>query len=175
MIFRVENIEKTVSAMKEKGGEFPGGKYWDSLLTKGEGYVCKGNLYRRRIMSMIKINGLNVVGIYATDLEAAVAFYCGKLGFEKGVAMPPGVLLNAKGANLTLYVEGGREPRQGAGVKFPHAALCFNAEEGVKAALEKLEKADVKIIMKYGDFNGKFAGFQFEDPSGNVLQFAGKP
>lgn len=126
-------------------------------------------------MALVKINGLNVAAAYVTDLNGAVAFYSELLGFEKAKDMSPGVLLYSKGADLTLYLEAGREARPTAGGKFPHLSVCFNAEEGVKQALEKLEKTGVKIVLRYGDFNGSFAGFQFEDPSGNVLEFAGKP
>jgi len=126
-------------------------------------------------MALVNINGLNVATVYVTDLNSTVAFYSELLGFEKVMDRSPGVLLHSKGANLTLYVQGGRESRPTAAGNFSHLSLCFNAAEGVKTALEKIEKAGVKVLMKYGDFNGDFAGFQFEDPSGNVLEFAGKP
>jgi predicted enzyme related to lactoylglutathione lyase len=51
----------------------------------------------------------------------------------------------------------------------------MNAAEGVAAALEKIKEAGITVVQTYGDFKGKFAGVQFLDPSGNVLEIAGKP
>lgn len=126
-------------------------------------------------MSTIAIDKLNVLTIYTHDLPKSLQFYCELLGFEKLRDMEPGVLLYSPGANLTVYLEGGRERREPAGMCFPTLSVCFNAREGVKKALETLEEQGVSIVAKYGDFEGPFAGFHFEDPSGNILEFAGAP
>lgn len=126
-------------------------------------------------MSLINIDKLNVTAVYVTDLQESVEFYIKTLGFEKKREMLPGVLLYHQIANLTLYVEPGRQARDQANRHAPHTALCFNAQEGVKQALEALEKSGVPILQKYGDFESEFAGFCFTDPSGNVLEIAGKP
>ena len=126
-------------------------------------------------MTLLNINGLNVATVYVTDLEKALSFYTEILGFEKTRDMPPGVLLHSKGADLNLYLQGGRELRESPGEKFPLVTVCFNVKEGVRSAFEKMQQADVPILTKYGDFNSEFAGFQFKDPSGNVFEIAGKP
>ena len=126
-------------------------------------------------MSMLTIDRLNVAGAYVTDLAVAIRFYEEVLGFEKERDMEPGILLYSKGADLNLYLEGGRQPRESSARIYPSTFLCFRVKEGVRAALEKIKDSGSTVVSQYGDFESGFSGFQFTDPSGNVIEIAGKP
>jgi predicted enzyme related to lactoylglutathione lyase len=126
-------------------------------------------------MSLIKIDGLNVLTAYLHNLDEGVAFYKDILGFEETKNMEPGVLMQHPEAEIMLYLEGDRQRRESATENFNHISFCLNAANGVKDAKEKLEKAGVEIFMEYGEFDGEFAGIQFCDPSGNVIEIAGQP
>lgn len=126
-------------------------------------------------MALVPINAVNVSTVYVPDLEVALKFYTDILGFEKKRDMSPGVLLGLKGTPLSIYLEGGYKPEEKRAIEKSRMSICFNAEEGVKSAMTKLENAGIAIHNQYGDLNGSFAGFYFEDPAGNLLEFAGKP
>lgn len=123
----------------------------------------------------ITLDALNVIAVYCADIVKTQAFYEDLLGFEKVKDMSPGVLLYSKGADLTLYLEGGRSDRPSAEMKFPAVSVCFNAADGVAAATRILKQKEIPIVHTYGDFNSGFAGVQFLDPSGNIVEIAGKP
>jgi catechol 2,3-dioxygenase-like lactoylglutathione lyase family enzyme len=124
-------------------------------------------------MALLRIDGFNVLTVYVTDVDASLRFYEEILGFRRSREMSPGWLLRHEIAGLTLYLEGGRRPREAAGTKHPVLAMCLNSGEGVNRARDKLKSVGVKIVQEYGD--DKFAGVQFEDPSGNLIEVAGKP
>lgn len=126
-------------------------------------------------MSLIKINGLNVLTTYVHDLDEGVAFYRDILGFSETKNMEPGVLMEHHDAEIMLYVEGDRQRRESAAELFNHTTFCLNATNGVKDARDKLVGKGIEMIMEYGDFDGEFAGIQFCDPSGNVVEIAGQP
>lgn len=126
-------------------------------------------------MSLIGINGLNVLVAYMHDLQEGVTFYKDILGFEETRNMEPGVLMEHKGAGIMIYLEGERQRRESAAEVFNHITFCLNATNGVKDAREKLKAEGVEIVMEYGDFESEFAGIQFCDPSGNVIEIAGQP
>lgn len=126
-------------------------------------------------MSLLNIDGFNVLTVYATDLSKSVDFYTSILGFEIMQDMDPGKLLYSKGAETTLYIEGGRSSSSPAGTTGTCMAVCLNCADGVKAAHDALLGKGIEIFNKYGDFNGGFAGIQFTDPDGNIIEIAGKP
>ncbi|MCO4795030.1 MAG: VOC family protein [Bacteriovoracaceae bacterium] len=126
-------------------------------------------------MSLLNINGFNVLTVYATDLEKSVNFYTDILGFEVAQDMEPGKLLYSKGAETPLYIEGGRTRGEAAGTSNTCMAVCLNCADGVKGAHDAIVGADIPIVQKYGDFEGEFAGIQFTDPDGNIIEIAGKP
>lgn len=126
-------------------------------------------------MSLIGINGLNVLTAYVHNLDEGVSFYRDILGFSETKNMEPGVLLEHKDAEIMLYLEGDRQRRESAAEIFNHVTFCLNATNGVKDARDKLADKGIEIVMEYGDFNGDFAGVQFCDPSGNVIEIAGQP
>lgn len=137
-------------------------------------YCPKINL-KGKVMSLIKIDGLNVLTAYLHNLDEGVAFYKNILGFEETKNMEPGVLMEHPTAEIMLYLEGDRQRRESASEVFNHVSFCLNAADGVKDAKEKLEQEGIEIFMEYGEFDGEFAGIQFCDPSGNVIEIAGQP
>lgn len=126
-------------------------------------------------MSLIDINGLNVLTVYLHNLDEGVSFYRDILGFSQTNNMEPGVLMEHKGAEIMLYLEGDRQRRESAAEIFNHTTFCLNAANGVKDARDKLVDKGIELIMEYGEFDGEFAGIQFCDPSGNIIEIAGKP
>ena len=126
-------------------------------------------------MSLIKIDGLNVLTAYMHNLDEGVKFYRDILGFEETKNMEPGVLMQHPQAEIMLYLEGERKRRESASENLNHISFCLNAANGVNDAKEKLENEGIEIFMEYGEFDGEFAGIQFCDPSGNVIEIAGQP
>ena len=126
-------------------------------------------------MSLIGINGLNVLTAYVNNLDEAVSFYRDILGFSETKNMEPGILMDHKDAEIMLYIEGDRQRRESAAEMFNHITFCLNATDGVKDARDKLVGKGIEMIMEYGDLDGEFAGIQFCDPSGNVIEIAGQP
>lgn len=118
------------------------------------------------------VDGLNVVAIYCTDLERARAFYQDLLGMTRSGDMPPGLLFAA--GECRVYLEGGREPREGPGLEGPGVSACFSAPS-VRACWERLQEAGVPVVEAYRENGEQFAMFRVGDPDGNVVEVAGKP
>jgi catechol-2,3-dioxygenase len=126
-------------------------------------------------MSLLELDAFHLAAIYVSDMDAAQKFYSGILGFEKKTNMGSGVIMRHEAAKLTIYLEGNRQPRDSAEMEFPMTSICLNATNGVKDAMATLTKADIPIVGTFGDMTSDFAGFHFKDPSGNVLEIAGRP
>lgn len=125
-------------------------------------------------MSTIKIKDFNLCTLYVDHFDENLKFYTEILGMKKIRDMEPGVLLSAND-QLTIYLEGGREPGPTAGMEGPCTSICFSTEEGIKTSYEKLKDAGVRMVGKYFDFGPEFHMFRIADPSGNIIEFAGKP
>lgn len=123
-------------------------------------------------MPTIQTTGVEVVAIYVTELERAKQFYVEQLGMTVGEAMPPGLLLKV-GAD-TIYLEGGRAPRDAEPCKQVEVSVCLGVPS-VKAAAESLAAAGVSLVSPYREFGPEFSMFRISDPDGNVIEFAGAP
>ncbi len=123
-------------------------------------------------MPSVQVTGVQVVATYVSDLERAKTFYSEQLGFSEAAPMPPGVLLKA--GELSLYLEGGRAPREAASRGQAEVAAVLEVAS-VKAAAEALEAGGVRIVTPYQEFGPEFGMFQISDPDGNLVEFAGKP
>ncbi len=120
-------------------------------------------------MATVKVTGMNVLALYTEDLDEAVAFLSGHLGFEREGGMEPGVLLRA--GDSTVYVEGGHGGRStGPGGFVP----CF-AVEHVRAAHDALRDAGVRVTRPYVEYAPTFGMFRIEGPVGSEIEFAGEP
>ena len=100
-------------------------------------------------MATVNVTGLNVLAIYATDLERAKAFYTNHLGFEPCGDHPPGVLLRA--GTVTIYLEGGHKRPASQDPKSIAITPCF-ATKSVKATFGQLKAAGVQIVQEYQEF-----------------------
>jgi catechol 2,3-dioxygenase-like lactoylglutathione lyase family enzyme len=118
------------------------------------------------------VDGVNVISIYVSDLDAAKAFYVATLGLMAGEEMAPGVMLSA--GDMPIYLEGGRSGRNDPGMQRPTTSICFSTPS-VREAYAKLHAAGVPIIEEYNEIAPTFAMFRIADPDGNVVEFAGKP
>jgi len=123
-------------------------------------------------MPTVQVTGVQVVAIYVTDLERAKQFYMQQLGMTGGDEMPPGVLLKA--GEDTIYLEGGRAPRDAEPLKQVEVSVCLGVPS-VKAAADALEAAGVSVVSAYHEFGPEFAMLRITDPDGNVIEFAGAP
>lgn len=125
-------------------------------------------------MSTIATTGLNVIAVFVSDLARAKTFYTDQLGFKHGQDMDPGVLLEA--GDLSLYLEGGREPRDAGAASAGVAEVCpCLAVASVQGAHDALAAAGVTIALPLKQFGYQFAMFRFADPDGNVFEIAGTP
>lgn len=118
------------------------------------------------------VTGIQVVGIYATDLERARRFYVDLLGLKVKEEMPPGILLTA--GDTTIYLEGGRSLAVDPGLFAASTSICFGSRS-IKAAYERLTAAGAHVVEPYTEFSPEFAMFQISDPDGLVVEFAGVP
>lgn len=126
-------------------------------------------------MSIVGLARFETVAIYVVDFEKALKFYTEILGFEKIRNMGPGCLLELKG-QLSLYLEGGRKPRIKKDIgTVPACVLCLSTTEGLKESWNRLKKAGVETFGDYEALSDDFHMFRIADPSGNLIEFAGKP
>ena len=120
----------------------------------------------------MKINEINVIAIYVTDLERAKVFYSSTLGFEVSSEMSPGLLLTSN--EISIYLEPGRMAKSDSPLKCCEVSPCFSTDS-IKASYEELKKTGVKIVSEYVEYGPEFAMFKFADPDNNVIELAGKP
>ncbi len=124
--------------------------------------------------SIVKLRDFNVFAIYASDFERSFDFYTNVLGMAKSRDMGPGVLLDAADGQLTIYLEGGKK-KAARDNDAPSVCMCFQPEEGVRAAYEALEKHGVTMIGEYMEMAPQFHMFTCADPDGLLIEFAGRP
>lgn len=124
-------------------------------------------------MSLLEIEEFNIATIYVDDLAESMKFYTEILGFKKDFDNGPGVCLKVDNV-LSIYLEGGHAKRNIAD-KTAFMSICLYPKGGLKAAWEKLTKAEVKTVGEYEEFGETFGMFRIQDPSGNIIEFAGKP
>jgi len=118
------------------------------------------------------VTGIQVIGIYSTDLERARKFYVELLGLTVKQEMPPGLLLAA--GDTTIYLEGGRRLAVDPGLFGASTSVCF-AAASIKKAYARLKASGAHIVEPYTEMAPDFAMFQIADPDGLVVEFAGKP
>ncbi|MCK5065378.1 MAG: VOC family protein [Candidatus Fermentibacteraceae bacterium] len=123
-------------------------------------------------MAKVKVNDMNVLAVYVTDLEMAKAFYIEQLGFEECEEISPGILLRS--GDVTLYMEAGRKERKFESREFSEFSPCF-ATDSVKQTYEVMKSSGVKVVEEYQEYAPTFALFKITDPDGNLIEIAGKP
>jgi catechol 2,3-dioxygenase-like lactoylglutathione lyase family enzyme len=125
-------------------------------------------------MPAIQLKGLNLPAIYVNDLKEALNFYVDILGMEKLRDLGPGVLLKAT-PDCIIYLESGKIKSPNTKFDKSCVCLCFETNEGVRASYMNLQNAGVEMIGEYHEFDLDFHLFRIADPSGNIIEFAGKP
>lgn len=123
-------------------------------------------------MSKVRVNDINVLAVYVTDINKAKAFYIDHLGFEESEEISPGILLRS--GDVTLYMEEGRSRQKPETRELSEFSPCF-ATDSVKQTYEVLKSSGVRIAEEYQEFAPTFALFKIVDPDGNLIEFAGKP
>ncbi len=111
----------------------------------------------------------NVLVAYVKDLPSSLHFYCDLLGFKQTREMPPGLLLYQEESDVTLYLQTATDLQK------PEIAVCFNIAKGVTKCSELLKEQHIEIVDQYGSADSDFAGVQFRDPCGNLIEIAGRP
>lgn len=123
-------------------------------------------------MSSPLVTGLAVLAVYVTDLERARRFYVDVLGFQQAGGMSPGILLQA--GDVTLYLEGGREPSPAPGTTGTTTSACFYTGS-VREAWARIQELGLPVVEPYTEHAPTFAMFRIADPDGNVIELVGKP
>jgi predicted dithiol-disulfide oxidoreductase (DUF899 family)/catechol 2,3-dioxygenase-like lactoylglutathione lyase family enzyme len=160
-------IERTTCASFGPGDLFS--SIWNlyGILPKGVNHWEPTNKPVTASRGYTKIDGLNVAAVYCENPEVSAQFYKDVLGFENAkTKLSDGILLHNKDADLTLYL--GKDHS-------PQISLCFNSQLGVLDAAKELKARGIEIVNQYGSKESGFAGVQFKDPSGNLLEIAGTP
>lgn len=124
-------------------------------------------------MSLITIEALNIITVYVDDLAEAIKFYTEVLGFEKDFDNEPGICLKVENV-LSIYLEGGY-PKKDVNEKKAAMSICLSPKGGLRAAWTKLKAANAPTIGEFEEFGETFSMFRMQDPSGNLIEFAGKP
>lgn len=118
-----------------------------------------------------KPTGLGVVAVYVDDLDAALGFYCGLLGFEVSGEMPPGKMIAL--GDLKLYVEPGRS-RRSTDMAAAETSMVL-LSDAVLELRAQLEAAGAALVGEPMGDGATFAMFRVADPAGNLVEIAGKP
>lgn len=125
----------------------------------------------------IRVTGVMTVGIPVTDLDRALDFYVGVLGFEKRLDVPtPGggrwvdvVPAGATAGTTTIALVAARE------------GVPAGVETGVRLATTDADAAHARLVeagVEVGDvlrWPGVPAMFAFRDPDGNGLEMVEDP
>jgi len=160
-------IERTTRAGFGPGDLFSSIWHLFELLPKGVDTWKPANAPLVEPKGHTQINGFNVVAVYSENPEVSAQFYKDVLGFENASNMADGgILLRNKNAEMTMYL--GKDHK-------PQVSLCFNSQLGVMKSAEVLKTKGIPIVNQYGSVEAGFAGVQFKDPSGNLLEIAGAP
>jgi catechol 2,3-dioxygenase-like lactoylglutathione lyase family enzyme len=121
---------------------------------------------------MALVSGVNVIGIYVTDLKRALHFYQEQLGLSDEGEQGPGRMMRA--GKMLIYIEPGRKNARTAGDSSGEITVCFSSES-IKSAFDELQQQQLRFTMDYTEFTEDFAMFIVQDPDGNNIEFAGKP
>jgi predicted enzyme related to lactoylglutathione lyase len=128
---------------------------------------------KEKNMSLLELEKLNVIAIYVDNLAQAMEFYSKVFGFEKRCDLGPGILMDS-GNTLSIYIEGGykkTDPKE----NLTRTSFCISPKDGVKAAWQKISEAGIETLGEFEDHGEEFAMFYLVDPSGNIIEIAGKP
>lgn len=115
------------------------------------------------------IAGVRAVGIYATDLEKSIRFYCDTLSFTLVTKIPPAIAI-LKSGSVSLYIESGYKPNtnQQENVR---ATVFLDVSVPATEMFTHLKSAGVKILQEKPERLGDDVWwFQFEDVDGNILE-----
>jgi catechol 2,3-dioxygenase len=112
------------------------------------------------------------VHLKVSDLERAVAFYTGPLGFELQTRMPGAAFVSAGGYHHhiglnTWQSEGGPPPPHGATGLF-HVAIRYPTRAALATALKRLVEAGVPIGG--ASDHGVSEALYLSDPDGNGIE-----
>jgi lactoylglutathione lyase len=122
------------------------------------------------------ITGIGHVAFRITDLERALDFYCGKLGFREafrlereGEPSPWIVYLQvAPGQFIELFPRGeGQAPARGRGAGYNHYCLVV---DDLSATLRDLEARGLAISGEPRQGQDTNSQYWIEDPDGNAIE-----
>lgn len=125
-------------------------------------------------MGVVKLKEFNLPEVYVVDLDESIKFYTEVLGMKIERNLFDGVLLRAT-PDCIVYMEGGRNPHGVDPATTACTCMCFSTSEGLRESYDKLVDAGVSIVTHYTEFSEYFHMFRIADPSGNVIEFAGRP
>ncbi|MCH9694968.1 MAG: VOC family protein [Gammaproteobacteria bacterium] len=114
------------------------------------------------------------------DLDAAEAFYCGTLGFEKGRTDLRWIDLDFYGHQVTLHLVDDQDglpptnPVDGDKVPARHFGVVLDMADW-RVLARRLEEAGTEFLIapkiRFEGEAGEQATMFFHDPSGNALEF----
>ena len=113
------------------------------------------------------------IHLQVTDLDRAVAFYSGLLGFEVMVKMDAAAFLSADGYHHhiglnTWHSRGGRPASQQGHAGLYHAAILYQDRAGLAKAVRRLLAADYPLSGAAD--HGVSEAVYLNDPDGNGLE-----
>jgi uncharacterized glyoxalase superfamily protein PhnB len=104
--------------------------------------------------------------LWVDDLDAAIAFYCGTLGFSCANRTEGWASLQKDGVELMLSLPNAHEPYQ----RPVFSGTFYLRTNDVNSLWEKL-KGRVPVVYPIEDFDYGMREFAIRDNSGYILQF----
>ncbi|MFW9919809.1 MAG: VOC family protein [Candidatus Thorarchaeota archaeon] len=110
-----------------------------------------------------------VIGIYVDDIDAAVEFYCTKLGFKEAQRYANGCIVRLENEGPTLILEqvDGKSPIREIGT--PQIVVCVEAKDIVSTMKDLKTKGVDFIHAKPQEFVAGLFNVM-RDPSGNLVE-----
>ena len=119
------------------------------------------------------------VHLKVSDIDRAIAFYEGVLGFERGFTVPeqsPFVFASVNGGPVEIFFNDAagaiKEYPAFGGKPIGASGTMFIEIEGVDAMHDRLKAANVPIVMPLVTQFYGMREFAIEDPDGYVITFA---
>jgi len=123
-------------------------------------------------MSIVTIESMEFALVYASDFSQSITFYEKYFGFTKAYDMPDGSCFG-KAGNINIWISANYN-KVNTNEQSARLSVMFRINSAFKL-FEQLTKDQIKIYqtqpqeMQPGNY-----WFQFEDPSGNIIEVLGK-
>ncbi len=115
------------------------------------------------------MTNISVVGIYVDNVDAAVEFYCDKLGFKEAQRYADGCIVRLENEGPTLILEQVDRKSPPKEIGTPQIVICIETPDIVHTMKDLTEKGISFVHEKPQEFVAGLSNVM-RDPSGNVIE-----